>query len=190
MIKKIIPVLLSFMLFIMMFVHVFAMENTTAEIAFTINDSPGSVVIEAIDNAPLPEQTKLNNVTEGSFKMTYSEPDTYKYKIYQIAGTEENIKYDENVYNVTISVMVNEDGNLYTIVTISINDDMHKPNAIIFENEKFIEQETPSKTPQDTPQTSDESNLMFYVLMSGLSFFAMCVSLVVFLLDKKKNSME
>lgn len=180
--KKFLMLLVSFVLMITMFVPVFAMKNVSTEIAFTV-DGPndGKVVIEAIDDAPLPEITEYKNVTEGSFKIEYSEPETYKYKVYQIAGTENDVKYDDTVYNVTVSVMTNDDGDLYTVVTICVGDDTHKPESIKFENVKNTTQ-----SPSDPPQTGDNSNLMVYVGICCVSMFGFLACLLL----SKKTKLE
>ena len=112
-----------------------AMESVTAEIPFTIERTPGTVVIEAVYDEPLPDVTEIPDVLEGMFQITYSEPGNYHYRVYQIPGSNEHAKYDEIIYNVHVSVFVDEDTEvLYAVVTLGHDGIIEKPEKIVFAN--------------------------------------------------------
>ena len=164
--------------------QVFAMQETTVEIPFSIQNAKGTVIIEAIDDAPLPEVTKFQDVESGVFEMTCSEPDTYRYLVYQIAGDEDNVSYDETVYDVIVSVLVNEAGALYSVVTVCIHGTTDKPDDLSFANEIIPPEESTSST--NPPKTGDDSNLP--LLATILSISIVGLALVLFLFMRTKNT--
>ena len=156
------------LLIMLMPMQAFAVEAATAEIPFTIENASGTVVIEAIDDAPLPEKTEFADVTEGTFALAYGDPGDYVYKIYQKPGTEPDVTYDETVYNVVVSVFVDEDDeSLYTVVTISVAGNPSKPESVVFTN-ILPETENPSGNP-NTPPTGDETHLPLWTVLAAIS---------------------
>lgn len=96
-----------------------------------------TVTLEAVDEgAPMPaagEETIQvpavatdNKTASGEFKIHYTVPGVYHYKITQTAGNAAYTSYDKTVYYVTVSVFYNEkDGSLDYEVAARKND----PNA-------------------------------------------------------------
>ena len=149
--------------------QVFAAEEITAQIPFTIKNTTGTVVIEAAEGAPLPHQTVFEDVTEGKFELSFSEPGDYCYKIYQNPGTEQGVTYDGTVYEVCVSVFVREDGELYSVVSVNTEGSSEKADELVFENTP--EPSTP--TSPGGPQTGDNSHLNFWIVLTATSFIVM-----------------
>lgn len=110
--------------------------SVTVQIPFTVEFASGTVVMEAVADAPAPEQAEFPGVEEGSFAVTLTEPGNYKYKIYQEPGTDERFRYDETVYTVELFVTTDEVGTLSASVTVGVEDSSHKPDSVAFENER------------------------------------------------------
>ena len=191
--KKLISMISLFIFLLSMPIWAFAMESTTAEIFFKVNNAPGTVIVEAVDDAPLPEQTIFKNVSTGKFDVSISQPGDYYYKIYQNKGTQQDVNYDNTVFVARITALVDENNNLYSAVTVYVEKSSQKIGNIEFKNtliepEEDIsgsetnptEYEDISEDPIETttadssaeePHTGDESHL-------GLWFAMMAVSLV------------
>ena len=126
------------LLFVMLLaapVQALAAQSMTAVIPFAVEYAPATVVLEAIDGAPMPETSEFTGVSSGAFEITYNDPGNYYYTVRQTGGTDENIQYDDTVYDVAVSILVNEGtGDWYAIVVISIDGDAHKPDSIAFDN--------------------------------------------------------
>lgn len=100
----------------------------------TANDY--EIVIEKIDEAsPVPgtlTQT-VNGSGDGFFTITIDEPGTYQYRIYEKAGTNSKIIYDDTSYTVTLFVTSDDAGNLDYQVILS-KGGMIKPTEVAFAN--------------------------------------------------------
>lgn len=154
MIKKycIVLVLLLLLMVTMPFTA-FAMEGITVRIPFSVEKAPGTIVIKAIDDAPIPVMTEFTNVTEGEFEIDFTEPGDYYYSIRQLVGTAQSITYDETVYTALVSVFADENGELYAVLTVSAAGHSHKPERIVFTN--TVEAPDPGIDPTpDRPQVT------------------------------------
>lgn len=154
MIKKYCIVLVLLLLLIMaMPFTAFAMEGITVRIPFSVEKAPGTIVIKAIDDAPVPVVTEFTNVTEGEFEINFTEPGDYYYSIRQRGGTAQSITYDETVYTALVSVFADENGELYAVLTVSAAGHSHKPERIVFAN--TVEAPEPGIDPTpDRPQVT------------------------------------
>ena len=161
------------LLMMLMPLQAFAMEEVAVEIPFTIENASGTVVIEAIDGAPLPEKTEYVDVTAGKIVLSYGEPGDYAYKIYQKAGTQQDVTYDGTVYDVIVSVFVNEKGGLYTVVTVSVPGDSTKPDSLVFTN-ILPEPKDPTGN-ANTPATGDQTHLSGWIMLAAVSFAGVLV---------------
>lgn len=112
----------------------FAMESVTAEIPFIIDSTPGTVVIEAVGDEPLPAVTVVSDVLLGEFEIAYTEPGNYYYHVYQNPGDKQEYLYDESIYNVLVSVFTDEYEKLYAVVTLGIDGNPEKPEMVEFAN--------------------------------------------------------
>lgn len=145
--KKLITTVLLLLLLWVIPIQAFAMESATAEIPFTVNNAPGTVVMEAVGGATLPKQTVYEGVSAGKFELTFSEPGDYCYKIYQKPGTQQGITYDSTVYSVFVSVFVNDNGGIYAVTAVSTADSSQKIEDVKFNN-----------TPVQTTQPGETTN--------------------------------
>ena len=73
--KWLIGMVFLLLLTVAMPVQAFAMDSVTAEIPFTVENAPGTVVMEAMHGAPEPEQSAFENVSEGKFVLRFDEPE-------------------------------------------------------------------------------------------------------------------
>ena len=181
-----------------------AMTEVSVELPFVVENVKGTVIIEAVDSAPLPEVTEFRDVSEGMFVISYTQPDTHHYRIYQqIPETNTNdVIHDTTVYNVTVFVLSDDDGNLHTAFTISIDGNVEKQESVIFENktpDETTSQDTtsenttlPSTTSQNTtsqdshPQTGDTSNLGLWLILSVISLAGILILLFARRREKDK----
>ena len=93
-------------------------------------------VIEKLDgNVPSAKEELITIDGSGTntFKIVVKEPGTYRYKVYEKAGTDSNIIYDDTVYMVTIYVTDDGNGKLQYQIILS-KDDMVKPTSVDFAN--------------------------------------------------------
>lgn len=113
--------------------------SVSVEVPFTVENTPGTVVIDAQDGAPLPAQTEFSDTQEGSFSLTFTEPGYYAYKVYQKQGLDDYTAYyefyDDTEYDVVVSVFTDDDNDLSAYVTVSIPGDAFKPDGIVFTND-------------------------------------------------------
>ena len=111
-----------------------------AEVPFScenVDDSANDyeIVIERLDDvSPMPEKvvTKIG-YGNGSFEIGIDEPGTYQYKVYENAGDNSRIIYDDTTYTVTLFVTSDDDGNLDYEVILS-KGGIVKPAEISFVN--------------------------------------------------------
>lgn len=200
--KKLISMIFLLLLLLVMPIQAFAMENVTAEISFTVKNAPGTVVMEAIDDAPLPEQTVFEKVTQGKFEITYTQPGDYYYKIYQKAGTQQNITYYSTVYMVRVITLVSEEDTMYPVVTVYIENSSQKTDNIEFENTLTnpsvpVEPTNPSKPTDanehtttnspDKPYTGDESQLGLWIMLMALSLIGIITVSIIYKADSHER---
>ena len=138
--KRIISALMLLLVFLALPMQAMAEEESvTVGVSFTVENTPGTVVIEGVDGAPLPEQTELSDVLEGTFEITYTRPGDYEYKVYQKQGLDDYTAYyktyDDTVYNVLVSIFLDENEELYGVVTATLPGADYKPDDIAFTNE-------------------------------------------------------
>ncbi len=88
------------------------------------------------ESAPIPEKdtVTVNSSGKGEFVLNITEPGNYKYLLYQIKGSEKNVKYDETRYDVHVNVLSNENGELSYSVSVTFADTDDKPESVKFQN--------------------------------------------------------
>lgn len=116
------------------------------------NDDKGQIIFDAIE---------------------FDKTGTYKYQVAEVKGHDKNIKYDENVYTVTVKVTDNKEGNLVANAT------MDDENGIVFVNtyeikEKPTQPSQPDKPNKDKPndsstQTGDSNSIGLLVGLMALA---------------------
>ena len=104
--------------------------------------------------SPAPLSDTLSVAEDGTeyFELHLTEPGTFVYRIYEQAGNDPVIRYDQNVYHITVEVVNNENGGLIYSVTASENDKKRKTDRIIFRNNIMAEQDIdPTEMPVTAP---------------------------------------
>ena len=170
--KKLIIMILLLLLLFAIPIQVSAAEVVTVGIPFAVKNAPGTVVIEALDGAPLPEQTIFESVSDGTFKLFFQAPENYRYKIYQKAGTEAGVTYDSTVYEVYISVFVDENAGLYCVAEVNAQGNPQKIDDIVFENTLAQSSESSKYEP---PLTDDNSHTGLWITLMFISLFGLVV---------------
>ena len=95
------------------------------------------LVIEGLDNAPMPESTVITIKDAGTAffgPILYTVPDDYQYRIYQDSEKKENFTYDSGVYTVTVQVVNGEDGKLAANIVAGKEGVSEKAEGMIFNN--------------------------------------------------------
>ena len=205
--KKLISMILLLFLMLAMSFQAFAEGAATAEIPFAVNNASGTVVVEAVDGAPLPKQTEFEGVSTGKFEFSFTKPGEYYYKVYQKSGTEQGVTYDSTVYSVCIAVFSNNDGSLYSVTAVNVEDSSQKAEIAEFENtlaepttpptepssptEPTVpsaptEPTTPS-SPSTPPSTGDNSRLSLWVLLMAFSLLGIAVLSVMYRATANKS---
>ena len=93
------------------------------------------------DISPKPKSDMLEITEDGSgkFEIDIDEPGTFNYIIYEKSGDDPNIKYDTNIYNVTVFVEDISDGSLQYAVSATIVGKDKKPDKIEFQDAVLVE---------------------------------------------------
>ena len=108
----------------------------SSEKADVENGGTYEFVIEPLDeNSPKPMQDviRLDGSGSANFGIRIDEPGTYEYNVYEKAGNNSDIVYDDTVYLVTLFVTNGENGELdYQIILT--NEDKVKPTEMKFVN--------------------------------------------------------
>ena len=134
---------LSFCVFSKMEIHAGAYQTIQAEIPIeclpirTHENEVYEIIIEPEnDSSPTPKSDILEISPDGigKFKIDIDEPATFRYKIYEKAGQNENIQYDSTIYHLTVYVEVTPDDSLTYAVVVTMNDSNQKPEKLEFEN--------------------------------------------------------
>lgn len=149
-------------------------DQTSAKEMFEVSLTSADV------NTPMPEiSTKTREgVGDISFgPISYTLPEDYHYVITQKKGTAQNWVYDQTIYEVTVRIVNNEDGELVSEVWVSKSGSNEKCDKIKFTNRY----EAPSipTVPTVTPKTGDSANMGLYVGMAGISMFIVLMVLVI-----------
>ena len=164
-------------------IQTFAVESVTVQIPFLIENASSTVVIEAVDGAPLPEKTQLTDVFAGTFEMAYSQPGDYSYTIYQKPGAEPDVTYDSAIYHIVVSVFVNEDGTLYAAIAVGMEGNPSKPGSIVFTNR--LPEPTIPPSGEEIPGTGDDSELILWSLLAAASLLLLALTV-----ERSKSNMR
>ena len=151
--------LLSCFVFPFYEISAFAYVTLEAEIPVTCLEIPDGkthiyqIIIESEnDTSPVP-RSEILEITEngtGKFEIDIDEPGTFVYRVFEKDGGEPNVKYDDNVYSVTVFVESVSDSELKYAVSAEIAGKDGKPDKIVFENSTDGDTEIVPTIP-DTP---------------------------------------
>ena len=161
--------LLSCFVFPFMGIRALAYVTLEAEIPVTCLEIPDgmthtyTIIIESENEiSPVPKSDTLE-ITEngtGKFEIDIDEPGTFVYKVYEKEGNEPDIKYDKNVYSVTVFVEDVSDSTLKYAVVAEIVGKDEKPDKIEFENDYSgtFDSDTTSESTDTTSSTTEEDS--------------------------------
>lgn len=130
------------------------------EFTFRLEDAEGNLISEAAND---------ENGSVIFDKIDYDEPGTFNYVVYEVGGDAEGVTYDENRYDVTVSVKDSEKGYLTADVT--------GDEGLTFVN-VYEKPEAPAKTddgdgPAKTSDNAAPGMLMLILAASGAGLVAM-----------------
>ena len=94
--------------------------------------------IEGQPHAPLPEPPEIAAAPNGTYTfepVEFTEPGNYKYLVKQIPPEDKKIIMDTKVYEINVTVIRNDDGDLEGGFTISDQVSVNKYTAISFHND-------------------------------------------------------
>ena len=109
-----------------------------------------TVIMEAVNDAPLPEKTEIQTDGTGhaSFIMDYGTPGAYCYRIWQKPGSNSRGHYDSTVYYIKITVTNGENNKLESAAAVYRDSEMKgKKSEIIFTN-TYEKKKNPAIKPQ------------------------------------------
>ncbi len=122
------------------------------------------------------EKVEMNKEIEFA-PFTYKLPDTFKYVILQKEGTAKNITYDKTRYLITVVVEGTDVDDLKCLYSISDYDTGKKVDSIEFKNVYG----------EGSPDTSDNSNVGFWLLVIALGIICITGIAIVYIRDKSKD---
>ena len=133
--------------------------------------------------APVPEKdtVTVNNEGKGEFVLRLTEPGTYDYLLYQVKGSDENIKYDDTKYDVHVCVFSDADGKLSYSVAVNIADTDDKPESVEFKNAVAGDTRTTEAPPKIDPpdrknvKTGDSSMVILMMIIAMMSLAGITV---------------
>ncbi len=95
------------------------------------------LVIEGVDDAPMPEETTVVVVGSGDASfgpIWYTSPNDYQYRIYQESTSVANYTCDSTVYTVTVEIINDGDDGLTATVVAGKDGTTEKADEIVFTN--------------------------------------------------------
>lgn len=172
-------VIFSFVLVLLGVTPVYAAEPASIQFEIHLDitgDIPSSAksftfVLEAIDNAPMPERDtlRLTGTESGKFSpIAYSKPGTYHYTVCQVIGDTNGYVYDDTVYDLDVYVTTDDSGSLDAVIWAYEAGDSEKTDEILFTNQYLSES-------GETPQTGDTSKIGFWITISAACLLGLAV---------------
>lgn len=198
------------MLFSLSGQYVFAADTPgvylPVDIQFTgddIEETSFTVVIEALDGAPLPnpsektvEITKDKRSEQVTFDFLLPSVGVYQYRLHQLIGDDSEVEYDDRVYNVTLLYENSPDGKGFrSTFVVSIEDSDVKPKVVLFNNTEVHEstppvEETTTRKKGDTPDTGGETNQWNYLAWMVASSFAVFSFIIIYVIYRNEDKQQ
>lgn len=162
----------------------FAAEAAGVDIPVVIDGGGTASMIPEV-NCPLPKEStvRVDNGRTGHFYISFTEPGEYHYMITAVFSGRGGERAADEVFRVTVTVLMREDGSLYTASVIRGSESANKQDQVRFKDtpettttppppDTTVPSDTPGTTgtPESTakpgtPRTGDESHLTRYVLL-------------------------
>lgn len=142
-------------------------------------------VLEGKGDVPMPSEDTVTVAGEGrsSFpEITFTEPKTYQYTVREVPGSSEDCTYDTSVYDVTVEVVTDDDGNLSTAVWAEKQGSDTKASSIEFVNtydspETTFPPDDEWIIPGILPRTGDNGYGGWVVLAVGVAVLVLAIAL-------------
>ena len=117
-----------------------------------INEEFTYTITAEESEAPMPKNAvlTLKDGEQGTFDISYTEPDTWHYEIHQNKPdkADDKVEYDKGKYTAIVSVGIKEDGSLYTETSIMKPGSTDKSISCTFvDSIAHDKAETPTKKP-------------------------------------------
>ena len=154
---KIFSILLVFMLFT---ISTYADEMASIKLPVHYIDGANETltyVLEDKETSNIKQQIELSKGESGNFELNYTESGTFYYVVKQVTGANKNVIYDQTIYEITVFVGWDENGNLYAKPIIFIDGQSGKYGECEFTNE-FVETPPPSDTSSNIPSDMPSNN--------------------------------
>ena len=126
------------------------------EFTFRLEDAEGNLISEAAND---------ENGSVIFDKIDYDEPGTFNYVVYEVGGKAEGVTYDENRYNVTVSVKDSEKGYL----TADVTGDEGLTFVNVYEKPVVPAEPDPDDDGGDSVRTSDDMQIGLYMTIAALA---------------------
>ena len=126
------------------------------EFTFRLEDAEGNLISEAAND---------ENGSVIFDKIDYDEPGTFNYVVYEVGGKAEGVTYDENRYNVTVSVKDSEKGYL----TADVTGDEGLTFVNVYEKPVVPAESDPDDDGGDSVRTSDDMQIGLYLTIAALA---------------------
>lgn len=143
------------------------------------------VVIEGMDSAsPMPEKSTLvfKGAGEKNIGIVIDEPGTYQYKVYERAGKNKKIIYDDTTYTVTVFVTQDDNGILDAKVILS-KGGLFKPSAAKFTNKEV-------EDPDHNPYVPATGEAMSKFIPYAAAAFAIGGVILILALRRRKEEAD
>ena len=126
------------------------------EFTFRLEDAEGNLISEAAND---------ENGSVIFDKIDYDEPGTFNYVVYEVGGDAEGVTYDENRYDVTVSVKDSEKGYL----TADVTGDEGLTFVNVYEKPVVPAEPDPDDDGGDSVRTSDDMQIGLYMTIAALA---------------------
>lgn len=138
----------------------------------TLDSKPpedGAFTFELLDSNGKQVKAATNVGKNVTFEMLrYDKAGTYKYQLREVQGSDSKIIYDKAVYDVTVEVVKDADGNYAATVTYERDGGIYT-GAPVFANE----------TKTDSPRTGDDFQIWLWITLLVLSVTGTAATLVL-----------
>lgn len=151
MLKRIFAIVSATFLLVLFCFPVFAMNTVEAKVPVTIEGGGTAVIVPTV-NSPIPTETEIyvKDGHTGYFIIYITEPGTYSYIISVVKEASSGKRYTPEYYDVVVSGLVNDAGELYTVTVVTRRGGDNKTDLAEFKVDKGWE-------PDETTVPDDES---------------------------------
>lgn len=193
--KKLLKIIVPVILAALSSISVLAADTSTitATIPVKCSDVGGDFVIKPEGNAPAPtkESVTIADKGEGSFTVTFDQPDNYSYTIKQVAGNKSGVTYDQSIYDVTVHVIYDEKDMLKAELEIRKKSSDLKSESALYANKSQKKDDKSSKSSgsssggegssskRSNVKTSDPAEIGRYALMSSGCLLILILAVII-----------